>query len=386
MSAISGMPAAIGADLLGLRGATAPEATSAAPVPRPSPVAPPPPPADLRPWRVEGGALLVVDQRALPGAHVELRGDPVAAAVSLIEGGAVPAGPAIAEVAVTAYLASARETLTGPDAAAKVRSLGWNLRLLRTARPSSGALAAALLRLEGAIADAGTEPDPAGLLERLEAAGDGFLDELRRGCVALVAAGGEVLAEHLGDGPGLLTLGTSGPLAGGGAGSAIGVMAAVARRLPGTRAFIAETRPSLLGARIGALELMRLGVPTTVVPDAAIPELVRAGLLRAAIVPAEGVTAGGDLVGIAGTAGLAAQLAVAGVPLIVAAPTPTTEVPVAEPTASAIPRAAADLLTAEGRRIAAPGADGWASLVDLTPRALLGARLDEAGARPIDPA
>jgi methylthioribose-1-phosphate isomerase len=263
--------------------------------------------------------------------------------------------------------------------------------MLTAARPTSGAIRAAVDRVAAALAALPVDSGDAAIAATVDEAAREFVAQVAEECAALVDAGAASMLRGqagIGAPPGdaapleLLTLGTSGALSGGGCGTALGIIGALARARPGTRAWIAETRPALLGSRIGAVELVAQGVPVTVIADGAIGALLATRRIDAAIVPAERLGADGDVLGVAGTATLAAVAAHHGVPLVVAAPGHVRDAP-----GTVLPplplRPATDLLPAPGgERAGIAGADAWVPLLDRTPAALVAAVLDERGAHP----
>src|SRR5690606_15313215 len=138
------------------------------------------------------------------------------------------------------------------------------------------------------------------------------------------------------DGPaGILTHCNAGALATSGRGTALApIYLAHAAGRP-VHVYVDETRPLLQGGRITAWELLRAGVPATLVVDSVAAFLMQQGRVRLVIVGADRIAANGDVANKIGTYGLAVLARHHGVPFYVAAPASTVDV--ATPTGRDIP-------------------------------------------------
>jgi methylthioribose-1-phosphate isomerase len=295
------------------------------------------------PLRWEDGALLVLDQRALPHEERWIRcesAEQVAACISTL---AVRGAPAIGIAAAYAMaLAAAR----GYDLAAAAG-------LLRATRPTAVNLGWALDR---ALAADGTD-----LIELARRTHADQLEADRR----LARLG----AERFEPGDRALTHCNAGALATAGYGTAGGVLRAAweAGRL--AEVWVDETRPLLQGTRLTAWELRRAGIPHRIVTDSAAGSLLAAGAVDRIVVGADRIAANGDVANKIGTYPLAVLAARHHVPFYVAAPVSTIDP--ATPSGAAIPIEERD--PAE----VAPGAFNPA--FDVTPAELVGAIFTEAG-------
>ncbi|MDS4069944.1 MAG: S-methyl-5-thioribose-1-phosphate isomerase, partial [Candidatus Competibacter sp.] len=191
---------------------------------------------------------------------------------------------------------------------------------------------------------------------------------------------GELGAALLGERGAVLTHCNAGALATGGYGTALGVIRhGYAAGLIG-RVYADETRPWLQGARLTAWELVRDGIPVTLLADGAAATLLRQGEVRWVIVGADRVAANGDVANKIGTYGLAVAARYHGVRFMVVAPTSTVDMRIAS--GAEIPieqRAAEELLTLGGQPVAAAGAEAWNPSFDVTPAALVDALVTERG-------
>jgi methylthioribose-1-phosphate isomerase len=118
----------------------------------------------------------------------------------------------------------------------------------------------------------------------------------------------------------VLTYCNTGTLATGGYGTALGVIRTCLRQGKKIDVVACETRPFLQGARLTAWELMREGIPVTLITDNMAGYLMREVGVDCVIVGADRVAANGDVANKIGTYGLAALCRVHRIPFYVAAP------------------------------------------------------------------
>ena len=123
----------------------------------------------------------------------------------------------------------------------------------------------------------------------------------------------------------VLTHCNTGPLATGGAGTALGVIIEAHRQGRVVEVLADETRPRLQGARLTAWELGQHGVPYRVIADGAAASLMASGRVAAAFVGADRIAANGDTANKIGTYSLAVVAAYHGRPLYVVAPLSTVD-------------------------------------------------------------
>ena len=293
----------------------------------------------VEPLRFEDGALLVLDQRALPAEERWIRDEPVEQAADCIRTLAVRGAPAIGLAAAYALaLADDRE------AAAE---------LLRSTRPTAVNLAWALDQCR----DAPDVLEVARRLHREQHEADRRLAELG--------------AELFGERSRALTHCNAGALATGGYGTACGVLRAAWDRGRLAEVWVDETRPLLQGARLTAWELRQAGIPHRVVADSAAGSLMAQGLVDRIVVGADRIAANGDVANKVGTYPLAVLAARHGVPFYVAAPVSTIDP--ATPDGAAIPIEERD----PGEVVA--GGDAFNPAFDVTPAELVTAIVTEAG-------
>ncbi len=187
-------------------------------------------------------------------------------------------------------------------------------------------------------------------------------------------------ASLIDDGARVMTHCNAGSLACVGYGTAIGVIRAAheAGRRPSV--WVNETRPVLQGARLTAWELARLGVPHRLVADVMAAGLMAGGEVDCIVVGADRIAANGDVVNKVGTYGLAVLANHHGVPFYVAAPKSTFDPN--SPDGASVPieqRAADEVTTVAGTRIAPDGTEVDNRAFDVTPAELITAYVTEDG-------
>ncbi len=249
------------------------------------------------PLRFEDGALLVLDQRALPGEERWLRCERPAEVAACIRSMAVRGAPAIGLAAAYGIALAAGR---GDDLAAAADEL-------RRTRPTAANLGWALDRVVAAR-------DPVAAARRLHAQ--------QRDADRRIAEAGAAQFEP---GDRALTHCNTGALATGGLGTAGGILALAWERGRLAHVWVDETRPRLQGARLTAWELGRLGVPHRVVADAAAGALIARGLVDRVVVGADRIAANGDVANKVGTYPLAVLAERHRIPFYVAAPLATID-------------------------------------------------------------
>lgn len=309
-------------------------------------------------WR--GDHLRLLDQRLLPReeAYVDCRSaDDVAAAIrDLVVRGAPAIGIAAAWGVV---LAAQREP----------QRLEQALATLRAARPTAVNLMWALDRMRGASAD---PADAQAFAREAQAIQDEDLAANRRM--------GALGADLLGDGAGVLTHCNTGSLATAGFGTALGVVRAGVDAGLVARVYAGETRPWLQGARLTVWELLRDGIPATLIADSAAAHLMKSGQVQWVVVGADRIAANGDTANKIGTYQLAIAARHHGVRFMVVAPSSTVDMATASGDAIEIElRAPDELLGYAGQRTVVEGAQAWNPVFDVTPAALIDAIVTERG-------
>jgi len=108
-------------------------------------------------------------------------------------------------------------------------------------------------------------------------------------------------------------------------GTALGVVRAAIEQGKQVHVWVDETRPRLQGARLTAWELMRDGIPMTLIADNAAGMLMRAGKVDLVLFGADRVAANGDVANKIGSYKLAVLAQANGIPCYSVVPTPTID-------------------------------------------------------------
>src|SRR5256712_7235347 len=124
---------------------------------------------------------------------------------------------------------------------------------------------------------------------------------------------------------GVLTHCNAGALATCGYGTALGVIRASVEQGKKLHVYADETRPFLQGSRLTAWELMKDGIPTTVISDNMAGAMMKQGKIGAIVVGADRIAANGDVANKIGTYTVAVLAKEHGIPFYVAAPISTVD-------------------------------------------------------------
>ncbi len=124
---------------------------------------------------------------------------------------------------------------------------------------------------------------------------------------------------------GVLTHCNAGALATCGYGTALGVIRAAIEQGKKIHVYADETRPFLQGSRLTAWELMKDGIPTTVISDNMAGAMMSQGKIGAIVVGADRIAANGDVANKIGTYTVAVLAKEHGIPFYVAAPFSTID-------------------------------------------------------------
>jgi methylthioribose-1-phosphate isomerase len=246
--------------------------------------------------RLEPDAVVLLDQRFLPGEEIELRCVSAAEVAEAIRTLAIRGAPAIG-VAAAYGLALA---------AARGEDLDAAYDVLASSRPTA-------VNLRWALDEMRDDPTP----KRARALHDEEVERCRRmgqHAVELVPAGARVLTHC-----------NTGALATGGYGSALGAVRAAWEAGRVEHVWVDETRPLLQGARLTAWELGALGIPFSVIVDGAAAPLMAAGEVDAVATGADRIAANGDVANKVGTYALALAAHQHDIPFVVVAPTSTLD-------------------------------------------------------------
>jgi len=179
---------------------------------------------------------------------------------------------------------------------------------------------------------------------------------------------------------GVLTHCNAGALATCGYGTALGVIRAAVEQGKKIHVYADETRPFLQGSRLTAWELMKDGIPTTVISDNMAGALMKQGKIGAIVVGADRIAANGDVANKIGTYTVAVLAKEHHIPFYVAAPFSTIDLQT--PDGSKIPieqRNAAEVTHIAGKPIVPQGVGVENPAFDVTPASYVTAIITEHG-------
>lgn len=179
---------------------------------------------------------------------------------------------------------------------------------------------------------------------------------------------------------GVLTHCNAGALATCGYGTALGVIRAAIEAGHKINVYADETRPFLQGSRLTAWELMKDGIPTTVISDNMAGVMMKQGKVGAVIVGADRIAANGDVANKIGTYSVAILAKEHGIPFYVAAPWSTVDmetpdgdrIPIEQRNAKEVTHMAGKQVTPDGVRVENPA-------FDVTPSKYVTAIITERG-------
>ncbi|PSR67016.1 bifunctional S-methyl-5-thioribose-1-phosphate isomerase/methylthioribulose 1-phosphate dehydratase [Nocardia sp. MDA0666] len=313
------------------------------------------------------GAVVTIDQRALPHEVRTLRLTTVDQVIDAIATLAVRGAPAIG---VTGAFGVALAALAHPGEPARVEA---EAARIEAARPTAVNLSWGVRRALAKFADGGAP---------------GVLAEAQ----ALLAEDGRVnraAAEHAADlvqrlCPGrplrMLTHCNTGRLATTAFGTAIGALRVLHARGVIDSVLVDETRPLLQGARLTAWELAEAGIPHRLTVDSAAAWAMATGQVDCVIVGADRITADGSVANKIGTYGLALAARHHGIPFIVVAPESTRDAATATGADIVVEQRGSAEITHFGDYAAAPeGTAVFNPAFDVTPPELVTAVVTENG-------
>ena len=321
------------------------------------------------------GRLSLLDQTFLPAEERWIEVGSVEEIVEAIRALRVRGAPAIGIASAMGLVAALRFVTAGPRSVF-LALVERSAETIRAARPTAVNLGWAMDRM---VRRAGaTTGDARAILAALEAEAQAIWDEDREACER-IAEHGQQLLRHGGTeaqrhGPvQVLTHCNTGFLATGGIGTALGIVHLAAERGKTLHVWVEETRPLLQGSRLTAWELLRAGIPHTVIPDGAAAGLMARGMVDVVLVGADRIARNGDVANKVGTYPLAIAARRHGVAFYSVAPSSSFDPACPGGDAMAIEeRSAAELTAPAGSAVYNPA-------FDVTPAELITGWVSERG-------
>jgi methylthioribose-1-phosphate isomerase len=324
----------------------------------------------------ENDNVVMIDQRKLPGQEVYVHCKTANEVARAIKTMVIRGAPAIG---VAAAMGIALGMKRSKAQGTRQFAVDFNklCDLIAGTRPTAVNLFWAIDRMKrvfGEAARAGKSVDE--IKAVLENEANAIHDEDVASCREMGRFGAELVPS----GARILTHCNAGALATAGYGTALGVIRAAAEQGKVTQVFADETRPFLQGARLTAWELVRDGVPTTVITESMAGPLMQRGGIDFIVVGADRIAANGDFANKIGTYTVAMMAAAHNVPFYVAAPLSTIDMATADGDAIPIEQRNAREMTHLGSTQLAPeGASIWNPAFDVTPHRLVAGIITEKG-------
>jgi methylthioribose-1-phosphate isomerase len=332
------------------------------------------------------GVVRLIDQTRLPEELVVLELADVEAVADAIQTMKVRGAPAIGVTAALGMALAARAAAaTAPDRDRFRARLREAAERLRGTRPTAVNLFWAIDRM---LRVAGSEDDvsPQELAARVEHEARALIDA----DIAVNRAMGRYGADLLPVEARVLTHCNAGSLATVGYGTALGVIRAAVEAGKKIHVYVDETRPRLQGMKLTAWELVREGIPATLIADNMAGWLMRQGKIDAVIVGADRIAANGDTANKIGTYAVAVMARAHRLPFYVAAPISTIDFSLATGDAIPIEERSPEEVThasvgGQQLRLAPEGISAYNPAFDVTPADLITALITERGvAQPPD--
>ena len=335
-------------------------------------------------FRVEADRVVLLDQRRLPDELVEVVCVSGAEVAQAFRESVVRGAPLLGQLAACGLaLTAERSVLSSPFARRAI--LFGTANALRNAAPTAAPVRNATDRMLARLTAVGdVAADGASVAAALREEADAIVGEAIAAHARLAAHGAALLASDARTAAAetlrLLTIGSTGALAGGQVGTALAIVRAIHDEGRNVQVFVAETRPWLAGARLVTWELAQAGIACTLVGDGAASGMLGRGEVDAVLVGADAIAGNGDVAAEPGCYGLAVVAERHAVPFVVAAPLAACDRDAADGEALGTdPRAAWELLSFAGRRIAPEGTAALNPSVDIVPASLVWAIVTEAG-------
>jgi methylthioribose-1-phosphate isomerase len=325
----------------------------------------------------EDGAIVTIDQTALPHRETILRIDTVDGVIEAIKRLAIRGAPALGiagafGVAIAARTHLSQSSDSGKADAEAEAAARADAERLASARPTAVNLRWGVEQALESLADG---PD-AVLATALR-----LMDEDDEMNYQATVSAADVIVGLCPDRPlRLLTHCNAGALATAGLrGTALGAVFELAERGLVEFVVVDETRPLLQGARLTAWELGRAGIPHRLCVDSAAASLMGRGLVDCVVVGADRITANGDVANKIGTYSLAVNAAYHGIPMVVVAPESTVDEQLKDGALIEVEERAADeVRQVLGTPVAPEATEAFNPAFDVTPAELITAVVTEA--------
>ncbi len=321
--------------------------------------------------RWKGTALALLDQTRLPVEEVWDDYTDYRAVAEAIRRLVVRGAPAIGISAAYAVCLAALEHQDRPGDFRP--GLEAALETLAASRPTAVNLFWALDRMRGVLEAQGWNPQaiPA-LIREAEA--------IHREDIAMNRKMGKHGASLVPKGARILTHCNAGAIATGGYGTALGVVRAAHAAGHVAMVYCDETRPLLQGARLTAWELVKDGIPATLITDGMAASLMAQGKIDLVFLGCDRMAANGDFANKIGTYSVAVLAQYHGIPFYTVLPSSTIDLTIPDGKHIVIEERSPEEVTHfAGVQTAPEGVGAYNPAFDVTPHQLLTGIVTEKG-------
>ena len=327
-------------------------------------------------WNNETGSLRLLDQRQLPTAEIFIECRTLATLTEAIRTLAVRGAPAIGVAAAYGVVIGIREEISNHRILTEKNLLAIIAALAAT-RPTAVNLFWALERMKK-LGMAGLEKglNENGLYSSLLQEADLIFAEDQRDHRRLGEYGNELIPSKAR----ILTHCNAGALACADYGTALGVIRSAHNAGKEIEVFADETRPLFQGSRLTTWELLKDGIPVTLICDNMAAHCMAENMLDLVIVGADRIAANGDSANKIGTYSVALAARAHNLPFYIAAPTSTIDFSLADGSGIPIEKRDPDEVRFCGETRTAPAAvKVYNPAFDVTPAHLITAIITEKG-------
>ncbi len=321
----------------------------------------------------DGDAVAILDQRILPHHEKVILCTTPEQVIRAIKTMAIRGAPAVGVAGALALSLGAEKIEGGVEDFR--RRFSRLCQKVKEARPTGANLSWAVERIYSVVVE-NPKAGIAELRDMIRTRADAILAEDVETNLQIGKWGREVIPR----GARVLTYCNAGALATADYGTAVGVIRAAHEKDPSVQVYSCETRPFLQGARLTSFELMRAGIPVTLITDNAAGSLMSQGKIDVAVVGADRIAANGDTANKIGTYMMAVLARTHDIPFYVAAPRSTIDI--ALPDGSGIPieqRDPAEVTHFNGKKVAPEGVPAVNPAFDVTPNKYITGIITEVG-------
>src|ERR1039457_2021465 len=323
-------------------------------------------------WTESG--VVFIDQTKLPTEEVCVTPTPHQQVADVTRNMVVRGAPAIGVAAAMGIALGVKNSTTENTADLK-KDFDQISEIIRQTRPTAVNLFWAIRRMREKFESLRSRP-----IAQIQQA---LIEEAQRMHAEDIAAN-QAMGRHgamlMTSSGGVLTHCNAGALATACYGTALGVIRAAVEQGKKIHVDADETRPFLQGSRLTAWELMKDGIPTTVISDNMAGAMMHQGKIGAIVVGADRIAANGDVANKIGTYTVAVLAKEHGIPFYVAAPISTVDldtpdgskIPIEQRNAREVPHIAGKQMVPDGVEIENPA-------FDVTPSKYVTAIITERG-------